>query len=74
MENTDQLLALPNDIAEVDEEEVIQCLEYAVLAAGDANNEIQGQRNALARLLADFKTNDANSLGFVIAPNYFRND
>lgn len=62
---------LPNDIAEVTEEDIIRCLEYAAQAAADSTREIRWQEDTLSRLLADFRTDVAGSLGPIVPRRYF---
>lgn len=69
---TGPLATLPNDMAEVDEEYVAQCLVYAVEGAADRDEEARWQRNAWRQLVADFQSSSANDLETIITPDYFK--
>ncbi len=70
-EGVDQYTPLPNDIAEIGEEDVIDCLAYAAQAANQPDSEVRWQQRILHNLLNDFETDDSEILGEVVPSHYF---
>ena len=62
---------LPNDISEVSEDDLVECLEYSSQAVPEMKKEVQWQRHALNRLLTDFRTDDSSVLGMIVPKEYF---
>lgn len=62
---------LGSDMADVGEEDLLECLHKAVESAFSVSAESQWQQNMVDRLLADFQTDNPDQLGPPIAHEYF---
>ena len=63
--------SLPNDIAEVTDDTVSECMAYAVQATAHQEEEQRWQQAALARLLSDYETDDPEGWGKAVEAAYF---
>lgn len=62
---------LPNDIAEVSLQTLVECMDYAARAADDEEAERRRQRVALGRLLREHAAGSPGEWGEAVAPEYF---
>jgi len=62
---------LGSDMADVEEEDLLECLHKAAESAADVSAEAQWQQNMADRLLTDFQTDDPDQIGPPIPREYF---
>ncbi len=62
---------LDSEMADIGEDDLVDCLQKAVEGAPDVTAEAQWQRHLADRLVADFRTDDPDQLGPTIAREYF---
>jgi len=63
---------LPEDMAEIGDDDVINGAEYALKASDDPEAEASWQQRTFQRLMTDFKAKSADDLGEPVRLEYFR--
>jgi len=63
---------LPEDMAEIGDDDVLNGAEYALKASDNPEAEARWQQSTLLRLMTDFKAKGENDLGDPISLAYFR--
>ena len=63
---------LPDDMAEIGDDDVINGAEYALKASDDPEAEARWQQSTFQRFITDFKAKGENDLGDPVKLEYFR--